>query len=48
MARQPDEPRQYQLLGAILTKMGRANEAGAAFAQVSQMKAIASAQASLD
>lgn len=39
VARQPDEPRQYLLLSDILSKMGRSEEARAALAQVSEMKA---------
>ncbi len=38
VARQPDHPRQYLLLSDILSKMGRAEEARVALAQVSQMK----------
>ena len=41
VARQPDEPRQYRMLSEILTRMGRADEARAALAQVSQMEAFA-------
>ena len=43
VARQPDQPRQYLLLSDILSKMGRAEEAQAALAEVSEMKAIAEA-----
>jgi tetratricopeptide (TPR) repeat protein len=39
LARQPDQPRQYLLLSDILSKMGRAEEAQALLAQVSEMKA---------
>jgi tetratricopeptide (TPR) repeat protein len=39
VARQPDQPRQYLLLSDILSKMGRVEEAQAALAQVSDMKA---------
>ena len=41
VARQPDEPRQYILLSNILEKMGRAEEARAALAQVSHLRALA-------
>jgi Flp pilus assembly protein TadD len=41
--RQPDQPRQYLILSEILTKMGRLDEARAALAQASEMKAIADA-----
>jgi tetratricopeptide (TPR) repeat protein len=41
VARQPDQPRQYLILSDILTKMGRSDEARAAVAQASEMKAIA-------
>jgi tetratricopeptide (TPR) repeat protein len=41
VARQPDEPRQYLLLSNILEKMGRAEEARAALAQVSHLRALA-------
>jgi Flp pilus assembly protein TadD len=40
IARQPDEPRQYLILSDILTKWGRLEEARAALAQASEMKAI--------
>jgi tetratricopeptide (TPR) repeat protein len=43
VARQPDQPRQYLLLSDILSKMGRAEEARAALAEASEMKAIAEA-----
>ena len=39
IARQPDEPRQYLILSDILTKWGRLEEARAALAQASEMKA---------
>lgn len=38
VSRQPDQPRQYLLLADILGKMGRANEAKAALAQVSRLQ----------
>jgi tetratricopeptide (TPR) repeat protein len=41
VARQPDEPRQYILLSNILEKMGRSEEARAALAHVSQLRALA-------
>ncbi len=41
LARQPDEPRQYVLLSAILEKMGRTLEAHAAVAQVKRLKDLA-------
>ena len=44
VARQPDQPRQYRMLSDILTKMGRADEARAALAQVSQMEAFAKSE----
>ncbi|HEY4283852.1 MAG TPA: tetratricopeptide repeat protein [Chthoniobacterales bacterium] len=43
VARQPDEPTQYVLLSDILEKMGRGEEARAALAKVSRLRAIASA-----
>ena len=43
VARQPDQPRQYLLLSDILEKMGRADEARAAIAQVEQLQALAKA-----
>jgi predicted Zn-dependent protease len=43
IARQPDEPRQYLILSDILTKWGRLEEARAALAQASAMKAIVEA-----
>lgn len=48
IARQPDQPRQYRMLSDILNKMGRADEARAALAQVSQMEAFAQTQASIN
>ena len=48
IARQPDQPRQYRMLSDILTRMGRADEARAALAQVSQMEAFAQTQASIN
>lgn len=41
VARQPDEPSQYVLLSNILGKMGRDDEARAALAQVSRLRALA-------
>jgi protein O-mannosyl-transferase len=41
IARQPDEPSQYILLSNILEKMGRDDEARAALAQVSRLRALA-------
>jgi protein O-mannosyl-transferase len=41
IARQPDEPSQYALLSNILEKMGRTEEAQAALAEVSRLKALA-------
>ena len=48
VARQPDEPRQYRMLSDILTRMGRADEARAALAQVSQMEAFAKAESRIN
>jgi tetratricopeptide (TPR) repeat protein len=48
IARQPDQPRQYRMLSDILTKMGRADEARAALAQVTQMEAFAHSQAQVN
>jgi Flp pilus assembly protein TadD len=45
VARQPDEPRQYILLSDILEKMGRPDEARAALARVSYLRALAGCQA---
>jgi Flp pilus assembly protein TadD len=44
VARQPDEPRQYILLSNILEKMGRGDEARAALAHVSRLRALAQNQ----
>jgi tetratricopeptide (TPR) repeat protein len=44
VARQPDQPRQYRMLSDILVKMGRADEARAALAQVTRMEAFAHSQ----
>ena len=41
VARQPDAPRQYMLLSDILNKMGRAEEARAAIAKVTELQALA-------
>ena len=43
IARQPDEPRQYLILSDILTKWGRLEEARAALAQATEMKATVEA-----
>jgi tetratricopeptide (TPR) repeat protein len=43
IARQPDQPSQYILLSNILEKMGREDEARAALAQVSRLRALAQA-----
>jgi tetratricopeptide (TPR) repeat protein len=48
VSRQPDQPRQYLLLSDILTQMGRAEEAQAALAHVSAMKATADASTALN
>jgi tetratricopeptide (TPR) repeat protein len=48
VARQPDQPRQYLILSDILTKMGRPDEARAALAQASEMKAIADAPVTIN
>lgn len=48
LSRQPDQPRQYLILTDILVKMGRVDEAQAALAQVSKMKAIADASVALN
>lgn len=42
IARQPDQPSQYVLLSTILEKMGRNDEARAALAEVSRLRAVAS------
>jgi tetratricopeptide (TPR) repeat protein len=44
ISRQPDQPSQYILLSNILEKMGRRDEARAALAQVSRLRALASSQ----
>jgi Flp pilus assembly protein TadD len=44
VARQPDQPRQYVLLSNILDKMGRADEARAATAEGTRLKALAQIQ----
>jgi protein O-mannosyl-transferase len=44
IARQPDQPSQYVLLSNILEKMGRPDEARAALAQVSRLRALANNQ----
>jgi protein O-mannosyl-transferase len=41
ISRQPDQPSQYLLLSNILEKMGRGDEARAALAQVSRLRALA-------
>jgi tetratricopeptide (TPR) repeat protein len=41
ISRQPDQPSQYILLSDILEKMGRSDEAHAALAQVSRLRALA-------
>jgi tetratricopeptide (TPR) repeat protein len=43
ISRQPDQPRQYLLLADILEKMGRADEARAALAQVTRLQAAVAA-----
>jgi protein O-mannosyl-transferase len=43
VARQPEQPRQYVLLSNILDKMGRADEARAALAKVSELREFAAA-----
>jgi Flp pilus assembly protein TadD len=48
LSRQPGQPRQYLILSDILEKMGRPDEARAALAQVSEMKAIADASTGID
>jgi len=48
IARQPDQPSQYILLSNILEKMGRSDEARAALAQVSRLRALASNQTVID
>jgi tetratricopeptide (TPR) repeat protein len=44
ISRQPDQPSQYILLSNILERMGRNDEARAALAQVSRLRALASNQ----
>jgi protein O-mannosyl-transferase len=44
IARQPNEPRQYLILADILGKMGRAEEAKTALAQVTRLQAVARAE----
>jgi len=44
VSRQPDQPSQYILLSNILEKMGRSDEAHAALAQVSRLRALAGIQ----
>jgi protein O-mannosyl-transferase len=44
VSRQPDQPSQYILLSNILEKMGRSDEAHAALAQVSRLRALAGNQ----
>lgn len=41
VSRQPDQPRQYLILSDILNKMGRADEAKAALAQVTRLRSLA-------
>jgi len=41
IARQPDQPSQYVLLSNILEKLGRNDEARAALAEVSRLRALA-------
>lgn len=41
ISRQPDQPSQYILLSSILQRMGRSDEARAALAQVSRLRALA-------
>jgi tetratricopeptide (TPR) repeat protein len=48
LSREPGQPRQYLILSDILEKMGRPEEARAALAQVSEMKAIADASAAIN
>ena len=48
VARQPDQPRQYRMLSDILARMGRADEARATLAQVSQMEAFAKSEARIN
>ena len=46
IARQPDQPSQYVLLSNILERMGRTDEARAALAEVSRLRAIAQTSSS--
>jgi len=48
LSRQSAQPRQYLILSDILTKMGRPDEARAALAQASEMKAIADASVAIN
>ena len=48
ISRQPDQPSQYMLLSNILDKMGRGDEARAALAQVSRLRALAKSHPVLD
>jgi tetratricopeptide (TPR) repeat protein len=48
LSRQSAQPRQYLILSDILTKMGRPDEAQAALAQASEMKAIADASVAIN
>jgi Flp pilus assembly protein TadD len=48
VARQPDQPRQYLLLSNILDKMGRTEEARAALAEVSRLRALAGSAEPMD
>jgi predicted Zn-dependent protease len=44
VSRQPDQPSEYILLSDILEKMGRSDEARAALAHVSHLRALAGKQ----
>jgi tetratricopeptide (TPR) repeat protein len=48
VSRQPDQPRQYLLLSDILEKMGRNDEARAAIARASEMRAMAQASGTIN
>ncbi len=48
ISRQPDQPSQYILLSNILERMGRNDEARAALAQVSRLRALASNQTTVN
>jgi Flp pilus assembly protein TadD len=48
VARQPDQPKQYLLLSNILDKMGRGDEARAALAEVSRLRALAGSEKPTD